>query len=87
MLKKHPDHPESLSLKALFLQGMKKNNEAFNWIKMVLMKNMMNFTVWHVYGMLNRTMKDYDMARKCYINALKWGKSDNENVLRDLSNL
>ena len=51
------------------------------------MKNMTNFTVWHVYGMLNRHMKDYDMARKCYINALKWGKADNENVLRDLSNL
>lgn len=76
-----------MSLKALFLQGLKRNNEAFAWIKVVLMKNMTNFTVWHVYGMLNRHMKDYDMARKCYINALKWGKADNENVLRDLSNL
>ena len=66
---------------------MKKNNEAFSLIKLVLMKNMGHFTVWHVYGMLNRHMKDYDMARKCYVNALKFGKSDNEGVLRDLSNL
>lgn len=51
------------------------------------MKNMTNFTVWHVYGMIARNVKDYDMARKCLLNALKHGSKVNEGVLNDLSTL
>jgi uncharacterized protein HemY len=75
-------------MKALFLNSLKREKEAYASIKMTLMKNMANFTVWHVYGMLNRTNKDYDMARKAYTNALKFGKNkDTERVLTDLSQL
>jgi hypothetical protein len=47
-------------MRALFMHALKREKEAFMCIKMVLMKNMANFTVWHVYGMLNRSSKDYD---------------------------
>ena len=60
-------------MNALFLQGQKKSKDAFALIKLVLMKNMGNFQVWHVYGMLNKAQKDYDMAMKSYKNAIKIG--------------
>ena len=48
------------------------------------MKNMTNFTCWHIYGMIMQKEKDYDQARRCYLNALKYNE-DNENVMKDLS--
>jgi N-alpha-acetyltransferase 15/16, NatA auxiliary subunit len=45
-----------------------------------------NFTCWHVYGILHRGNKNYDEARKAYLNALKHDPS-NQNVLRDLGQL
>jgi len=75
-------------MKCLFLHGLKRETEAFSCIKIVLMKNMANMQVWHVYGMLNRSSKNYDMARKSYINAIKFaGKKDTVSVLSDLSQL
>lgn len=47
------------------------------------MKNMSNFTCWHVYGILHRSNKNYEDARKAYCNALKYD-AQNQNVLRDL---
>lgn len=75
-------------MKALFLNGQKKCKDAFAHIKLILMKHMTNFSVWHVYGMLNRSNKDYDMALKSYKNAIKIGGGKcetNEGVYRDLS--
>jgi len=45
---------ESISFKALILNGMKKKKEAFDLIKQALFKNLSNFTCWHVYGILNK---------------------------------
>jgi len=59
-------------MKALILNAMKKKTEAFEWIKKALFKNLANFTCWHVYGILQRGNKDYDGARKAYLNALKY---------------
>jgi hypothetical protein len=75
-------------MRALFQHALKREKEAFMTIKLVLMKNMANFTVWHVYGMLNRSSKNYDMARKAYSNAIKFaGQKDTERVYTDLSQL
>jgi len=71
VLEKHADHAETLAFKALIMNSLKRGAEAFNLIKAVLMKNMGNFTVWHIYGMLNRANKKFDDARKAYLNALK----------------
>jgi peptide alpha-N-acetyltransferase len=70
-------------MKALILSGMGHNTVALDQIKKTLFKNLTNFTCWHVYGIMNRKEKDYDQARRAYINALKYNP-DNDSVLRDL---
>ena len=86
MLEKYPDHPETQAMKALNLNAMKKKTEAFDQIKKALFKNLGNFTCWHVYGILHRGNKNYDEARKAYLNALRYD-AGNANVLRDLGQL
>jgi peptide alpha-N-acetyltransferase len=73
-------------MKALNLNAQKKKTEAFEFIKKALFKNLSNFTCWHVYGILHRGNKNYDEARKAYVNALKYD-AGNANVLRDLGQL
>jgi len=34
-------------------------------------------------GIINRKAKDYDQARRAYLNALKYN-TDNDSVMRDL---
>ena len=70
-------------MRALNLNAMKKKAEAFEFIKKALFKNLGNFTCWHVYGILHKSMKNYDEARKAYVNALRHDPT-NQNVLRDL---
>jgi peptide alpha-N-acetyltransferase len=67
ILEKHPDHPgknqsisnllETLAMKALNLNALKRKQEAFDLIKKALFKNLSNFTCWHVYGILHRSNK------------------------------
>ena len=84
VLEVHANHAESEAFKALILNSMKRKAEAYELIKKALFKNMSNFTCWHVYGILNRSNKKFEDARKAYLNALKQDES-NQNVLRDLS--
>ena len=86
ILAKHPDHAETQAMQALTLNAVKRKTEAFELIKKALFKNLSNFTCWHVYGILHKSNKNYDEARKAYLNALKYDK-DNQNVLRDLGQL
>ena len=67
------------------MNAMKKKTEAFELIKKALFKNLANFTCWHVYGILHRSNKfliffnhnrNYDEARKAYLNALKYDKDN-----------
>jgi len=84
VLAKHKDHAETLAMKALILNGLKKKTEAYAMIQKALFSNMSNFSCWHVYGLLNKSHKKHDEARKAYLNALRYD-SGNLNVLRDLS--
>ena len=70
-------------MKALILSGMNRNNDAMTQIKATLFKNLTNFTCWHVMGIINRKAKEYDQARRAYLNALKYN-TDNDSVTRDL---
>lgn len=74
---------ESNAMKALILSGMGRSVDAIAQIKKTLFKNLTNFTCWHVFGIINRKDKDYDQARKAYLNALKYNPG-NDSVLRDL---
>jgi len=81
---KYPDHPEIHGFKALYLNTLKRKEDAKNCIEATLKKHITNFTVWHLYGMIHRTNKNYEEARKAFQMALKQDES-NVNVLRDLS--
>jgi len=48
---------ETLAMKALILNGMKKKPEAYAMIQKALFSNMKNFSCWHVYGLLNKSHK------------------------------
>ena len=73
-------------MRALFLNDLGRHVEAQAVIKKILFKNLANFTCWHVYGMITRKLKDYETAKKAYMNASKYNPS-NESMLRDLSNI
>jgi len=71
LLENYPDHPETRAFRALSMSGLGKMKEAVKEIKAILMKNMMNFTCWHIMGIIHRKEKEYDQARRAYLFALK----------------
>mmetsp|Transcript_27403 Transcript_27403/g.56089 ORF Transcript_27403/g.56089 Transcript_27403/m.56089 type:complete len:854 (+) Transcript_27403:193-2754(+) len=84
ILKKFPEHGETLAMKGLTLNCVDKKTEAFELVRLGLKKNMMSHVCWHVYGLLYRSDREYKEAIKCYKQALKRDK-DNGQILRDLS--
>ena len=51
---------------------------------LTLQNDIRSHVCWHVYGLLYRSDMNYPEAIKCYRNALKWEK-DNQQILRDLA--
>jgi tetratricopeptide (TPR) repeat protein len=84
ILKKFPDHGETLAMKGLTLNCLERKQEAYEHVRLGLKKNLMSHVCWHVYGLLYRSDRDYKEAIKCYKQALKRDK-DNTQILRDLS--
>ncbi|KXS12558.1 N-terminal acetyltransferase A, auxiliary subunit [Gonapodya prolifera JEL478] len=84
ILKKVPDHGETLALKGLFLANLDKKEDGFELVKKGLAKDLRSQTSWHIYGLLHRAEKNYEEAMKCYANALRIEK-DNMQILRDLA--
>ncbi|KAI9140409.1 NMDA receptor-regulated protein 1-domain-containing protein [Paraphysoderma sedebokerense] len=84
ILKKYPNHGETLSMKGLFLSHMDKKEEAYDHVKLGLRNDLTSHICWHVYGLLYRSDKNYEEASKCYTHALKYDK-ENLQILRDYS--
>ncbi|KAG2204981.1 hypothetical protein INT47_002605 [Mucor saturninus] len=84
ILKKHPEHGETMALKGLFLNNLEKKEEGYEYVKKGLLKDLTSHICWHVYGLLYRADKNYEEAAKCYANALKFNKND-LNILRDFA--
>lgn len=84
ILKKHPDHGETQAMKGLILNCLNRKEEAYELVKLGLRNDMRSHVCWHVFGLLYRSDRNYLEASKCYLNALKIDK-DNQNILRDLS--
>lgn len=84
ILKKFPDHGETLSMKGLILNYCNKKAEAYECAAKGLKNDLKSHVCWHVYGLLQRSDRKYDEAIKCYRNALKCDP-DNLQILRDLS--
>ncbi|KAI7743200.1 hypothetical protein M8C21_020556, partial [Ambrosia artemisiifolia] len=84
ILKKFPDHGETLSMKGLTLNCMDRKPEAYELVKLGLKNDLKSHVCWHVFGLLYRSDREYREAIKCYRNALRIDP-DNIEILRDLS--
>ncbi|KAF9088025.1 N-alpha-acetyltransferase 16, NatA auxiliary subunit [Mortierella sp. GBA35] len=84
ILKKFPEHGETLALKGLFYNHLDKKEEAYEFVKKGLRHDLRSHVCWHVFGLLYRSDKNYEEALKCYSQALKIDK-ENLQILRDYS--
>ncbi|CAK9185644.1 unnamed protein product [Ilex paraguariensis] len=84
VLKKFPDHGETLSMKGLTLNCLDRKSEAYELVRLGLKNDLKSHVCWHVYGLLYRSDREYREAIKCYRNALRIDP-DNIEILRDLS--
>ncbi|KAF9139205.1 N-alpha-acetyltransferase 16, NatA auxiliary subunit [Mortierella sp. GBA39] len=84
ILKKFPEHGETLAMKGLFYNHLEKKELAFEFVKKGIRHDMKSHICWHVFGLLYRSDKNYEEAAKCYAHALKYDK-ENIQILRDLS--
>ncbi|KAK9448637.1 NMDA receptor-regulated protein 1-domain-containing protein [Limtongia smithiae] len=83
ILKKYPDHGETLAMKGLILCFSDKRDEGRELIKTGLRNDLTSFICWHVFGLYYRSEHNFEEASKCYVNALKYDP-ENQNILRDL---
>ncbi|XP_027125429.1 N-terminal acetyltransferase A complex auxiliary subunit NAA15 [Coffea arabica] len=84
ILKKFPNHGETLSMKGLTLNCLDRKPEAYELVRRGLKNDLKSHVCWHVYGLLYRSDREYREAIKCYRNALRIDP-DNIEILRDLS--
>ncbi|KAF2279639.1 N-alpha-acetyltransferas-like protein 15 [Westerdykella ornata] len=84
ILRAHPNHGDTQAMKALILNSTGKGDEAFTLCKEALKNNMKSHITWHVYGLLYRSVKNYEEAIKAYKFALRL-EPEQANILRDLA--
>jgi tetratricopeptide (TPR) repeat protein len=84
ILKRFPEHGETLAMKGLTLNCMDRKTEAYDLVRKGLKNDLKSHVCWHVYGLLYRSDREYREAIKCYRNALKIDP-ENIQILRDLS--
>jgi peptide alpha-N-acetyltransferase len=84
ILKKFPEHGETLAMKGLTLNCLKRKEEAYDFVRRGVKNDLKSHVCWHVFGLLHRSDQNYNEAIKCYRNALRIDK-DNLQILRDLS--
>ena len=71
-------------MKALILNSQGQSDEAFALAKIALKNDMKSHVCWHVYGLLWRSVKNYEEAIKAYKFALRI-EPESQNILRDLA--
>ena len=86
ILKRYPDHGETQAMKGLLYNCQGDRKTAYEWVKLGLKNNIRSHICWHVYGLIYRSDRNYKEATKCYMNALRLNKH-NQNILRDLGYL
>lgn len=84
ILRSCPNHGDTQAMKALILNSLGQQEEAFALAKLALKNDMRSHVAWHVYGLLYRSQKNYEEAVKAYKFALKIEPSQ-QNILRDLA--
>lgn len=71
-------------MKALIINSQGHSEEAFVLAKLALKNDMKSHICWHVYGLLYRSVKNYDEAIKAYKFALKL-EPESQQIQRDLA--
>ena len=84
VLRKHPNHGDTQAMKALILNSQGQVDEAFTLAKLALKNDMKSHVCWHVYGLLWRSIKNFEEAIKAYKFALKI-EPDSVQIQRDLA--
>lgn len=84
ILRKHPNHGNTQAMKALILNTVGRKDEAFELCKLALKNAMKSHIAWHVYGLLWRSVKNYEEAIKAYRFALRLDP-DSQQIQRDLA--
>eukprot|EP00186_Timspurckia_oligopyrenoides_P003403 CAMPEP_0182441344 /NCGR_PEP_ID=MMETSP1172-20130603/275_1 /TAXON_ID=708627 /ORGANISM="Timspurckia oligopyrenoides, Strain CCMP3278" /LENGTH=905 /DNA_ID=CAMNT_0024635545 /DNA_START=29 /DNA_END=2746 /DNA_ORIENTATION=- len=84
ILRKYPNHGETLAMKGLVLSCIDRKSEAYELVRLGLRSDLRSHVCWHVYGLLYRADRDYKEASKAYLQALRIDK-DNIQILRDLA--
>nr|XP_019044577.1 peptide alpha-N-acetyltransferase [Kwoniella bestiolae CBS 10118]OCF23507.1 peptide alpha-N-acetyltransferase [Kwoniella bestiolae CBS 10118] len=92
ILKKFPNHGETLALKALTLHSslpepltvsaVPKKEEAENMARLAIKKDITSHITWHVLGILAKSRKDWDEASRAFAMARKQDP-DNIPLIRD----
>jgi len=78
-----PNHSETLAMKALILNTVGRKKESYELINKAIMANFQSFTSWNIKGMIERTDKNFDSAKSCFVKSAEI-ESDNEKIYRDL---
>ncbi|KAJ2391049.1 hypothetical protein H4S02_001530 [Coemansia sp. RSA 2611] len=86
ILKKFPNHGETLAVKGMFLTHLDRKDEGYEMIERGLKINPQSVIGWQVYGIVCRNDQKLAQAVKCYEEALK-ANMDNMQVLRELGTL
>ncbi|TIC20481.1 N-terminal acetyltransferase A, auxiliary subunit [Wallemia mellicola] len=86
ILKKNPEHGETLAMKGLILYNMGEKESGLDYVKRGVRLDLTSHIVWHVYGIVQRQEHKYEDALKSYTQALR---HDSENValIRDVCTL
>ncbi|KAI0689172.1 NMDA receptor-regulated protein 1-domain-containing protein [Cytidiella melzeri] len=86
ILKKFPEHGETICMKGLVLTHMGRREEGLDLVKKGVRLDLTSHIVWHVFGLIQKGEKNYEEALKSYTQALRFDK-ENMNILRDAAHL
>jgi tetratricopeptide (TPR) repeat protein len=86
ILKKFPEHGETLCMKGLVLTHLGKRDEGIELVKKGIRLDLTSHICWHVFGLIQKAEKNYEEALKSYTQALRFDK-ENLNILRDAAQL
>ncbi|KAL9938886.1 hypothetical protein V8E36_002605 [Tilletia maclaganii] len=84
ILKKFPDHGETLAMKGLLLASLNRKQEGLELAKKGLRFDLGSFICWHALGIIYRMDRNYQEAIKSYTRALNM-EGGNINLLRELA--
>ncbi|KAL4078146.1 NMDA receptor-regulated protein 1-domain-containing protein [Scleroderma yunnanense] len=84
ILKKYPDHGETMCMKGLILVHLGQRDEGIKLIREGMRKDLTSHICWHVWALVQKGEHKYEEALKSYSQALRFDK-DNFNIIRETS--